>query len=85
MVLSFLINLVLRFEWGILALILLALHIWWIVPWWAPLAVVGIWVLHALAITLFLGTLNRWGNEPPKPTKNVNPYTKKNSDYPGGQ
>lgn len=78
---SFLVNLAFRFEWLLLAGILWLLHVFHILPWWVALIPIGIWVLHALLVTLVLFGANRLGSAPSPVTKNVNPYSKKNSDY----
>ena len=78
--LCLLINMMFRFEWAIIAIVMLAIHFW--LGWplflvWIPLI---IWVIYALFVTSVLSLANRAGNavDPPKPNKN--PYSKTNRD-----
>ena len=78
--LSFLINLIFNAEFLVLAVIALLLHIFLKFPVVIVYVLLGLWVLLALLITLGLGVLSR-GTPPPPYQKNVNPYSKKTSEY----
>lgn len=78
--LSFLFNLIFNAELFVLAVIALLLHIFLKFPIVIVYVLLGLWVLLALLITLGLGVLSR-GTPPPSFQKNVNPYSKKTSEY----
>lgn len=78
--LCLLINLVFRFEYLILAGILIALHFILSFPMWPVYVCLGLWLVHALIITIVFSMANRIGNEPSPERENKNPYSKKNSD-----
>ena len=80
--LCLLINMMFRFEWAIIALVLLGVHFWIGFPLFFVWIALGIWVLYALFVTVVLSLGNRAGNivDPPKPNKN--PYSKSNRDIP---
>jgi len=78
--LSFLFNLIFNAELLVLAVIALLLHIFLNFPIVIVYVLLGLWVLLALLITAGLGVLSK-GTPPPSFQKNVNPYSKKTSDY----
>lgn len=78
--LSFLINLIFNAELLVLAVIALLLHIFLNFPIVIVYVLLGLWGLLALLITSGLGVLSR-GTPPPPYQKNVNPYSKKTSEY----
>ena len=78
--LSFLFNLIFNAELLILAVIALLLHIFLEFPMVIVYVFLGLWILLALLITSGLGVLSR-STPPPPCQKNVNPYSKKTSDY----
>lgn len=78
--LSFLFNLIFNAELLVLAVIALLLHIFLNFPIAIAYVLLGLWILWALLITSGLGVLSR-GTPPPRYQKNVNPYSKKTSDY----
>jgi len=71
--------------WGGLALILFLLRFWLTaIPWFLPLAFLGVWLLVALVFILFLGFATKAGGRPNPPQENKNPYSAKNEDiFPG--
>ena len=78
--LSFLFNLIFNAELLILAVIALLLHIFLEFPMVIVYVFLGLWILLALLITSGLGVLSR-STPPPPYQKNVNPYSKKTSEY----
>ena len=78
--LSFLFNLIFSAELLVLAVIAFLLHIFLSFPIVIVYVLLGLWVLLALLITSGLGVLSR-GTPPPPYQKNVNPYSKKTSEY----
>ena len=78
--LSFLFNLIFNAELFVLAVIALLLHIFLNLPMAIAYVLLGLWILWALLITAGLGVLSK-GTPPPPFQKNVNPYSKKTSDY----
>ena len=78
--LSFLFNLIFNAELLVLAVIAFLLHIFLDCPIVIVYVFLGLWILWALLITAGLGVLSR-GTPPPTYQKNVNPYSKKTSDY----
>ena len=78
--LSFLFNLIFNAELLVLAVIAFLLHIFLNFPIAMAYVLLGVWILWALLITAGLGVLSR-GTPPPPFQKNVNPYSKKTSDY----
>ena len=78
--LSFLFNLIFNAELFVLAVIAFLLHIFLNLPMAIAYVLLGLWILWALLITAGLGVLSR-GTPPPPFQKNVNPYSKKTSDY----
>ena len=78
--LSFLFNLIFNAELLVLAVIAFLLHIFLDFPIVIVYVFLGLWILWALLITAGLGVLSR-GTPPPTYQKNVNPYSKKTSDY----
>lgn len=71
-----------RFEWAIVAIILLALHFWLRFPLFLAWIALGIWFLYALIVTFVLSAANRIGNEPTPQLTNKNPYSQTNADIP---
>lgn len=78
--LSFLINLIFRYELLASAVIAFLLHIFVGLPMIFVYVLLGLWVLIALLITLGLGVLSK-GTPTRSYQKNVNQYSKKTSDY----
>ena len=78
--LSFLFNLIFNAELLVLAVIAFLLHIFLNFPIAIAYVLLGLWILWALLITAGLGVLSK-GTPPPPFQKNVNPYSKKTSDY----
>ena len=78
--LSFLFNLIFNAELLVLAVIAFLLHIFLDFPIAIAYVLLGLWILWALLITAGLGVLSR-GTPPPPYQKNVNPYSKKTSEY----
>ena len=78
--LSFLFNLIFNAELLFLAVIAFLLHIFLNFPMAIAYVLLGLWILWALLITAGLGVLSK-GTPPPSFQKNVNPYSKKTSDY----
>ena len=72
--LSLVLNMVFRWFWPALAVLLLILHfaVGW--PLWLIIIPLICWVVHALLITLILGWATRGATPKPEP-KNVNPYS----------
>lgn len=83
--LSFLINLAFRFGWLLFAIVFLVLYftVGW--PLWLMLIPVGLWIVHALIITLIMFFGNKAGNNKNTEVQkeNINSYSKKNDDFPG--
>ena len=79
-ILSFFVNLILNAELLILAVIAFWLHIFVNFPIVSVYILLGLWILLALLITAGLGVLSK-GTPPTPYQKNVNPYSKKTSDY----
>lgn len=80
--LCLLLNMMFRFEWAILAIILLVLHFLFRWPLFLVFVALGIWIVYALFVTAVLSAANRVGNESSPERPNKNPYSKSNSDYP---
>lgn len=77
---SFVYNLIFRYELLVLAVLAWLAHKFLNFPVLIAYVFFGLWIILALLITLGLGVLTR--NTPPPPyQKNVNPYSKKTSDY----
>ena len=76
-------NLYFRSGWGVLALGLWALRRFWLqsIPWYVPLTPLGLWMLAALFVTLFLSWTVGAFSVPSPPQENKNPYSAKNEDY----
>lgn len=82
---SYLFSLYRHCVWAGLALLLFLLRIWIkAIPLLLPLAFVGVWLLAALVVILFLGWATKAGGKPSPPRENKNPYSAKNEDvFPG--
>lgn len=81
--LCFLINFAFRFKWAFLVVILVVLHFALGWPWWLFFIPLGAWILHALIVTIVVFLGNKAGNLEWEHKENVNPYSKKNSDFEG--
>jgi len=82
---SFAFNLLFRSWWGGLALLLWLLRFWLkIIPWFLPLALLGVWLLSALFVTVLLSLVSRIPSKPAPPQRNKNPYSAKTEDVFGG-
>lgn len=81
-ILCLLLNMVFRFEWAIVAVVLLVTHFLFGWPLFLTFVALGIWVVYALFVTLVLSAANRAGNAPTPDRPNRNPYSKSNADYP---
>ena len=77
---SFFFNLIFRLELLALAIIALLLSVYFHLPIAFFYVLLGLWIGIALLITSGLGVLSR-GTPPPPYQKNVNPYSKKTSEY----
>ena len=84
--LSFVINLIFRWELLVLAVLAWLAHHYLHTPIVIVYVLLGLWILISLLITLGLGALSK-GAPPPPYQKNVNPYSKKTEDFTdrGGQ
>jgi len=73
--------------WGALALLLFLLRFWLTaIPWFLPLAFLGVWLLMALVFISFLGWAASAGGRPDPPRENKNPYSARNGDiFPAGK
>lgn len=81
-VLSFVMNLILHFQWGIAAVVLLILCLWLKLPLWIMIAAIAIWVGYSAVSAGILVWGNQCSNAPTGPEKpNLNPYSAKNADY----
>jgi len=76
----FLLNLIIGYWWGILALILFLIYLWFDIPYYVPLIGIGVWIGSALISTMFVSWVVRSSNEPPPQQKNMNPYSAKTKD-----
>lgn len=87
--LCFLMNLLFRSGWLVFIVVLVVLYFALAWPWWLFFIPLGVWILHALLITILVFAGNKAGNSSSpvvkSNTQNVNPYSKKNSDYKGYQ
>jgi ABC-type transport system involved in multi-copper enzyme maturation permease subunit len=77
---SFFFNLIFRLELLALAIIALLLSVYFHLPIAFFYVLLGLWIGIALLITLGLGVLTKGTPRSPS-QKNVNPYSKKTSDY----
>ena len=79
--LSYLINLLLNFEWLVLALVFFGLSCWINFPNFFWMIFLGVWLVWPILMTLVLGKLvSSSPNTPIKPQVNKNPYSAKNAD-----
>ena len=80
--LAWIMNMIFRYEWFILFIILLVLHFLLKLPLWLCFLPIIMWVVHGLAVTLFFWGLSSFQGESTfnKPKKNVNPYSVGNSE-----
>ena len=80
LILVWLLNLLLNFEWSVPVWILLILHFWrgWSI-WFFWIAFAA-WILLTIAFTLLIGWSNKYSNMPKTQQKNKNPYSAKNED-----
>lgn len=79
-ILSFLLNLVLNFEWAVIALVLFILGKLFRLSIMFAFMTLGIWIFGTLLITLFLFWVSRHGSASKPKNENKNPYSAKNSD-----
>jgi len=67
--------------WGVFALLLFLLRFWLTaIPWFLPLAFMGVWLSVALIAIAFLGWATKAGGRPSPPMENKNPYSARNED-----
>jgi hypothetical protein len=71
-----LINLLLNWEWGVPALIALALHHWLGISIWWFVGGLALWIFRVLFGMWFYGWAARCGSEKDPPKENKNPYSK---------
>lgn len=79
--LSFLIHFLFRYEWGLIAMMLLAFHFSVGLSAYYCFIPLIIWVLHALIVTLVYRAISRIPSDIHKKRPNRNPYSKSTSDY----
>lgn len=78
-IMCWLLNMLFHLEWGLVALIMWALHCWFDISWYPAAAVLVCWVLLGFGITWFLSWTIGAGNKPEPQLKNVNPYSQANA------
>lgn len=78
--LAFCLNLIYRGEWFVWAVIAFIAHYLLGLPMFVFWILIGVWILISLFITIVLGWASGSDTSAPK-RKNVNPYSKKTSDY----
>lgn len=83
--LCLLLNMLFRWEWLMVSLILLVLHyILPAVPLWLFAVPLVCWFVHSLLVTALISFGNRCNNIPRVQSDNKNPYSKSDSDvFPG--
>ncbi len=80
--LSFVMNLIIHFQWGIAVAVTLILWLWLKVSFWFVAAAMLIWVGCAAISAGIMVWGNQCSNAPSAPQKpNLNPYSAKNTDY----
>lgn len=80
--LSFVMNLIIHFQWGIAVAVMLILWLWLKVSFWFVAAAMLIWVGCAAISAGIMVWGNQCSNAPSAPQKpNLNPYSAKNTDY----
>ena len=72
-----LINMLLNLEWGIPALVLLALHLWLGIAIWWSIGALCLWILCILLGMWIMGWAPDCGNQKDPPKENKNPYSVK--------
>lgn len=77
---AFCLNLIFRGEWVVWSVIALIAHFWLGLPMFVFWILIGAWILISLFVTIVLGWVSKNDVSVPK-RKNVNPYSKKTSDY----
>ncbi len=80
-ILSFLINFALRYEWGLISMMLLAFHFAEGLSVYYCFVPLIIWFIHALTVTLIYRAISRVPSDIHKKRPNKNPYSKKTGDY----
>lgn len=76
--LSFLINFIFRYEWGILTVLLAVVRLFLKFPLVIVFIPLIIWVIHALVVTTVFSLIARWASGPFEERPNINPYSTKN-------
>lgn len=79
--LCLILNMLFRFEFAIIGIVLLALHFWLGLPMFLAWIAFGVWFVYALLITVILSLANHAGNLPPDERPNKNPYSASNKDF----
>ncbi len=74
-ILTYLLNVVLNFEWSLPAWILLGLHFWLDVPIYFFWIALGVWLGGSLLFMLVIALIRK-SIPPDKPQENKNPYSK---------
>lgn len=82
--LSFLINFAFRYEWGILAVALAVIRIFWKFPLFIVFIPLILWVIHAAAVTAFFSLIAKWASGPFEERPNINPYSRRGGASKGG-
>ena len=78
-----LINMLLNLEWGIPALVLLALHLWLGIAIWWSIGALCLWIFCILLGMWIMGWATDCGNIKDPPKENKNPYSvKRNKSTP---
>ena len=77
--LSFLLNLLLNWQWSIPGWLLLGLHLWLQIPVWWALGGFALWILRILPGMWLMGWAARCSAEKDPPKENKNPYSKKST------
>lgn len=78
--LTLLLNMALRFEWGLAALGFYVLHLTLGLPLFLVPLLLAVWVVHSLVITLLVSWGGKCAAVPTPKRENKNPYSAKNQD-----
>ncbi len=81
--LSYFFNFLFNAQWGVIAFILWALHVWLNVPGFLWVCALAIWFIWPLFVTLGLNLVLMGSSAPQKKAENKNPYSKKNAELMG--
>ena len=76
-------SLILNWGLGVITFILWALHFWTGIPLILSQIGFGLWLIAALFVAILMALGAKSGEDPPKQTENRNPYSAKNTDFPG--